>query len=486
MVSGKSIFISYASEDREQAYRIKLALQERGLTVFFDRDGLLDGGAYHSRLHKEITSCAVFVFLVSPHSLNKGRYTLTELTFARDKWPHPKDRVLPVLLAPPGKIADDVKDLWIYLEEVSPVRARGHIAAEVTQRVIDMLNRATILPRVAASLRSLNLGNYFKGGIGKSMAYANSDLDEDIISRHREKGGRISAGELKEKLKSKSILKQPQCLTVTGHFFPSALLSFGWWERVNKRLDNDIEWKDPALQQWLFSGFEQWAPSWDVNDWSNDKPFKLVGQIGENDEADSIPVLIKSERKARDIRERLMTRLVVTANVVGCLCHESHLRTLPTLDQDDSEFLETIKEMSSAQYYLLLLDQDDSHTVEVLTNKVDYYSGYIWQCWAPKEWTPSDPYDTRLPGAYFVWEHTNLADADVIRYGLDSLDMKVRYLRKRLQEKLNLSGDLVLLQHLMSHARLRGEAMTDSQQPAIPTEHFRNLFLSRATEKNAA
>lgn len=486
MRSSGSVFISYANEDRALAYKIDLCLRDHGLKVFFDRDQLPDGSGYHARIAREIKQCSAFIFLISPHSFAAGRYTMTELNFARDKWRHPKDHVLPVLVTEPGMIDSNVHDLWDYIMEASLVRAKGHVAAEVSQRVVEMLERSALMPKVTGSLRSLNVFNYFKGGAGKSIAYANSDLDEDIFKRARERGGRISVAELKAKLSSRSILRRPQCLTVTGRFFPTALLSFGWWDRVHKDLDREVQWKDPALQQWLFSGFEQWAPSWDLNDWSNDKPFNLIGQIGENDEADSIPVLVKSEHKAKKIRELMGSQLVVNANVVGCLCHESHLRTLPTLGQEDTAFLESIKELSSAQYYLVLQDSEESHTVEPLVQSADYYSGYIWQCWAPQEWVPAQAYDTRLPGAYFVWEHTNFADPDVIRYGLDSMDRKVGYLRKRLRERLSLSGELVLLQHLMPSGRLRGDDGDTASPPAISTEHFRRLFQHRGDVQVAA
>ena len=161
-------------------------------------------------------------------------------------------------------------------------------------------------------------------------------------------------------------------------------------------------------------------------------------------------MLIKSESKARDVRGQLGDRIVVNANVRGLLCHETHLKTLDKFDDNDAEFLETIKEMTSAQYYVVLFDGDKSHKVEVLAEPVDFYSGYIWQCWAPREWVPSDPYDTRLPGAYFLWEHTNLAQPDVIKYGVDSLQRKVHYLNERLQQQdegLD-TGDILLKQEV--------------------------------------
>jgi hypothetical protein len=124
--------------------------------------------------------------------------------------------------------------------------------------------------------------------------------------------------------------------------------------------------------------------------------------------------------------------------------------------------------------------------VEVLSKPVDFYSGYIWQCWAPKEWVPSNANDTQLPGAYFLWEHANLAQPDVIKYGVDSLQRKVDYLTKRVRAQLGLSGELVLLQHLMPETRLCGDVIKESMQPAIPVEQFRNLFLDRAASQAPA
>jgi hypothetical protein len=40
------------------------------------------------------------IFLISPESVTKGRYTLTGLAFARDRWRSPRDRLLSVLVVP--------------------------------------------------------------------------------------------------------------------------------------------------------------------------------------------------------------------------------------------------------------------------------------------------------------------------------------------------------------------------------------------------
>ncbi|MFZ5863141.1 MAG: hypothetical protein ACOYXR_09920 [Nitrospirota bacterium] len=46
-----------------------------------------------------------------------------------------------------------------------------------------------------------------------------------------------------------------------------------------------------------------------------------------------------------------------------------------------------------------------------------------------------------LNDVYFVWEHTNFADQDSVRYNLDSLEHKERYLRTQHDH-----GEFVLLQ----------------------------------------
>ena len=89
------IFISYATEDREIAEQIYLALTEAGDQVFFDRTSLPPGDAYHTRIRSAVEQSDLFIFLITPNSVTRGRYTLTELQYARKKWPHPKGGVLP-------------------------------------------------------------------------------------------------------------------------------------------------------------------------------------------------------------------------------------------------------------------------------------------------------------------------------------------------------------------------------------------------------
>jgi TPR repeat protein len=119
------IFIAYASDDRRTADSISLTLRSRGHIVFFDRDDLPPGGGYDQQIESAVQECDIFVFLVSPESVTQGRYTLTELAFARDKWPNPTGHVLPVMARPTPR--DHVDP---YLKAVVFLEPRGDIAAE--------------------------------------------------------------------------------------------------------------------------------------------------------------------------------------------------------------------------------------------------------------------------------------------------------------------------------------------------------------------
>src|SRR5712691_587690 len=92
------IFISYASEQRDVAEEIKLVLTGSGHNVFFDRDSVPAGDEYHMRIRKAVEGSEAFVFLISPQSIAEGCYALTELKYAREKWPDPLGKVLPVMI----------------------------------------------------------------------------------------------------------------------------------------------------------------------------------------------------------------------------------------------------------------------------------------------------------------------------------------------------------------------------------------------------
>ena len=124
------IFLSYASEDRDIAEPIAFSLRARGHNVFFDRDDLPPGGEYDMRIESAVERSALFVFLISPSSIAKGKFTLTELEFARRKWRNADGHILPVMAKPVP--FDEVPNL---LKSVTVLEPQGNMAAEVAAAV---------------------------------------------------------------------------------------------------------------------------------------------------------------------------------------------------------------------------------------------------------------------------------------------------------------------------------------------------------------
>lgn len=130
------IFLSHSAADGLQAEQVYLALQELGHEVFFDRSSLPTGESFNDRIRSAIQECEVFVFLVTRNSLREGSYCLTELKFIEERWPHPRGRVLPVMLEPLRST-----ELPPYLRAVTYLEPRGSVAAETAEAVQRLLRR---------------------------------------------------------------------------------------------------------------------------------------------------------------------------------------------------------------------------------------------------------------------------------------------------------------------------------------------------------
>lgn len=122
------IFISYASEDLNEAEKIRLKLVGAGHKVFFDKNSLPPGGDFVARIKRGIEKSDVFVFLISPNAIEKGRYTHNELQMAEERWPHPRNRVLPLMIK-----ETPFSDLPQYLKEVSILEPKGETSVHLLQ-----------------------------------------------------------------------------------------------------------------------------------------------------------------------------------------------------------------------------------------------------------------------------------------------------------------------------------------------------------------
>jgi tetratricopeptide (TPR) repeat protein len=163
----RAIFLSYSSPESEAATRIELALKGEGHSVFRDRSALPPGESFDARIRAAIEESDLFIFLISRTSVLDGRYTLTELKFAEQKWGHPAGHVLPVLTEPVPKEA-----IPEFLRAVTILQPRGDIAAEVTAEVDRMTQ-----PRWRWFLRPQGLALIvlalllFAGGVWRGLSW---------------------------------------------------------------------------------------------------------------------------------------------------------------------------------------------------------------------------------------------------------------------------------------------------------------------------
>lgn len=139
------IFLSYASERREIAEPIAFSLRSRGFDVFLDRDDLPAGRSFDEQIERAIDAADLFIFLISPESIDRGRFTLTEVEFARRRWRKADGAVLPVLIAP-----TDLVDVPAYLRSVNILEPAGNVAAEVSAAVAAM-TRPPVMNRIVPS-----------------------------------------------------------------------------------------------------------------------------------------------------------------------------------------------------------------------------------------------------------------------------------------------------------------------------------------------
>jgi hypothetical protein len=128
------VFLSYSSPQNEAATRIELSLKGEGHSVFRDRSALPPGQSFDARIRAAIAQSDLFIFLISRESVSPGRYTLTELKFAEQKWGHPAGHVLPVLAEPLPKEA-----IPEFLRAVTMLQPTGDLAAEVSAAVARMI-----------------------------------------------------------------------------------------------------------------------------------------------------------------------------------------------------------------------------------------------------------------------------------------------------------------------------------------------------------
>jgi len=143
------IFLSHANEDKAVAESIAFSLRNRGHEVFLDRDDLPPGASYDQRIERAVKDSEIFIFLISPDSIADGRYTLTELSFARRKWKDPSGRLLPVMAR-----KTPIDQIPSYLKAITILEPLGNVTAE-TSAAVDDLGRSSYARKVASQFAAV-------------------------------------------------------------------------------------------------------------------------------------------------------------------------------------------------------------------------------------------------------------------------------------------------------------------------------------------
>jgi tetratricopeptide (TPR) repeat protein len=151
------IFLSHASQQVAVAEAVAIALRNAGHDVFLDKDSLPAAQSYDDRIRAAIGRSDVFLFLISPESVDSGRYTLTELKFARERWPRPGNKVLPVMA-----VDTPIADVPAYLRALNILKPEGNLVAEVAALVEKSGSTGPAI-RIAAVLAAVVL---VVGGLG--------------------------------------------------------------------------------------------------------------------------------------------------------------------------------------------------------------------------------------------------------------------------------------------------------------------------------
>jgi hypothetical protein len=94
------IFLSYAVEQRGVAQHLAANLRAEGQTVHDADSSFFAARPFDAAIQRAIDNSDLFIFLISPASVQPGRYTLSELSAMERRWPSPGRRVLAILVEP--------------------------------------------------------------------------------------------------------------------------------------------------------------------------------------------------------------------------------------------------------------------------------------------------------------------------------------------------------------------------------------------------
>ncbi len=118
-LTAPTLFISYASEDREAAKRLRDALGAQGIDVWYDEDELTGGDAWDQKIRRRIRECDYFMPVIS-HATQARKES-----YFRREWRQAAERTL--------DMADDV--MFLLPVNISDIPEAGARVPERFQQV---------------------------------------------------------------------------------------------------------------------------------------------------------------------------------------------------------------------------------------------------------------------------------------------------------------------------------------------------------------
>jgi hypothetical protein len=468
------VFLSYAHEDEAWCTELNQhlgALKHESIIKLWTDHEISPGEPWNERIRSELDSAAVILLLISPAFLNSKFCWREEMLRAIERHRAGVARVIPIVVeecywepAPFAKLQGLPKNMKAVKSFRTDKRAAvwREVAEGIHKTIEELVAR---LPGMLSTEFSDDEGRGVASKIQQYLPLRAQHFQQFLLQpldlTDREVGDRETVANLRSKLLLGVTLERPKLLTVEGTLFPCALLSSGWWER-------QIETKTPAvsyrwrnrIQEWLFNGFDLWAPSWDFT-WTLDDGLsdavgpRFIAQLGSGDEADSLPVVIP-ESKTTKLREWFAESWGgADVEITGLLGQRDHFPKCKGLT-----FFGGVLD-----YCLWLDEAEPLHKIRRSRISTALYSGYLWKCVVPHEWMQGNQ-SVRLRDAYFIWDHTNFAADEAVKYSLDALEHKENYLRR-------MHGDLVLIQK--SSNLVPGK-------PLFPTRKAYNIIIGDGEE----
>jgi hypothetical protein len=126
-------FVSHSHAQADDADALALALRGAGHDAVLDRDLVKGGDEYNAGLRAALQATDLFIFMITPDAVRKGCFALSEVEFARQRWPNPVGNVLPVMWQP-----TPMPDIPRYLRAPSILHPVGNAVTETVARVSDI------------------------------------------------------------------------------------------------------------------------------------------------------------------------------------------------------------------------------------------------------------------------------------------------------------------------------------------------------------